>query len=81
MQGKKGASPETTRRIHKKLLKDLAEQRAVLARKQGRPDYNAATCLTAETVRLMEFQLSGKSPPVGVLKGPWQEVCDAHNRA
>ncbi len=64
MQGQKGASLETTRRIHRKLAKDLARHRQLLVRKQQKPGYDAAGCLIAETVQLLERQLSGASPPV-----------------
>jgi hypothetical protein len=76
MQGQKGASLESTRKIYRKMARSLAELRAIVERKRQRPGYDESKCLTAETVALLERQLSGSSPPVGALKGVWKQVCD-----
>lgn len=80
MMGQKGASLETTRRIHRKMAKDLEENRAIVEQKRRRPGYDEAHCLRAEIVRSLEHQLSGESPPVGVLKGVWKQVCEEAKR-
>lgn len=80
MMGQKGASLETTRKIHRKMTKDLAAYRELLQRKQQRPNYNAASCLTAEVVRGLEKQLSGEATPVAILPAIWKQVCREFNK-
>ena len=75
MQGQRGASLATTRRIHRRMRREYERMLGLLAEKRKRPGYFEERCLTAETVRLLERQLSGESTPVGVLPGHWRTVC------
>ncbi len=77
MQGQKGANLDSTRRIWRRMARDLIEHRAIVAAKRARPGYDESTCRRAELVRSIETSLApGSPPPVGVLKGLWAQVCD-----
>lgn len=76
MQGSKGASLSKTRQIWRRMHRDLTEYRELLAAARQRPGYDEAKCRKIEMVRGYEESLAvGSPPPVGVLKGPWQQVC------
>ena len=75
MQGQRGASLGATRRIYRRMRREYERLLVLLAEKRKRAGYCEERCLTAETVRLLERQLSGKSTPVGVLRGNWRTVC------
>lgn len=80
MQGQKGASLQSTRRIYRRTAKKLAAERAHLAAVQARPDdrFKASSVAHAlEMIHMSEEWLSGRSVPVGVLSGLWREVCAA----
>jgi hypothetical protein len=80
MQGQKGASLETTRRIWRNMARKLAEFRAIVEVKRQKPGYDERACRTAELVRGYESELApGSPPPVGVLKGLWKQVCDEYH--
>jgi hypothetical protein len=78
MQGQKGASLKSTRRIHRKLVAELADCRRRLAAGEVRSE--VGRLLLAERVAWAERQLSGASPPVGVRGDVWRQVCDEHRR-
>jgi hypothetical protein len=80
MQGQRGASLESTKKIHRRLILAHRTTAALLERKRSRPGYDEATCLTAECDRMEREWLSGKSPPVGTLRAVWKQVCDDYNR-
>lgn len=78
MQGQKGADLAATRRIYRRMAADLKAARERLAdKRRRRPGYDESACLVAELVRSLEGQLAvGSQPPVGVMRGPWRQVCD-----
>ncbi len=81
MQGKNGASLESTRKIWRKLHRELDAWGPVLWEKRRRPGYDAAKCLTAAVVQILERQLAGEAPPVGVRADFWREVCESERLA
>lgn len=81
MMGQKGASLQATRRIHRRLSAKLAEYRARLAAYRAAGRTGVCVELVEDLVRMAEAELSGGRPPVGVLKGVWEQVCDEARRA
>jgi hypothetical protein len=79
MMGQKGASLQSTRRIHRRTLLKYHEDLSLLAKKRERPGYDAANSLLNDCIRLGEAWLSGESHPVGTLKAVWKQVCDEYN--
>lgn len=82
MQGQRGASLAKTRQIWRRMYRTLVENREIVAAKRLRPGYDESRCLRAELVRDEERSLApGSDPPVGVLAGPWRQVCqEFHDR-
>ena len=77
MQGRKGASLESTRKIHRREVKKWFQTLALLERDVHRPGYVwKANCLRLELARMQWATVTGQSVPVGVLIGTWKQVCD-----
>lgn len=75
MQGQKGASHASTRKIYRRIQKSRNQLAEVQRVKATRPGYNPETCLTAETIRVCDRWLSGERVPVGCLVETWRAVC------
>ncbi len=75
MQGQKGASLTSTRRVHRRLSAKLAGYKERLAAYRAAGKSGISVELVEDLVRMGERELAGESVPVGVLKAVWRQVC------
>lgn len=76
MQGQKGASLASTRRIYRRQAARLAEHKSRLATYRAAGRTGVVIELAEDLVRMGERELAGDAVPVGVLTGLWKQVCE-----
>lgn len=77
--GKPGPSKSKLRAIWRTYRRKLEENRARAEAKRAAGLEPSETLL--DLIRMEEEHTSGRSTPVGIMHGPWREVCDELNRA
>lgn len=74
-EGKMGPKPAKLRAMWRSYKRKRDELAAEVQRRQARPGYDPAKCLTTETVRSYDRTLRGEETPVGVIPSSWLQMC------
>lgn len=74
-EGKSGPNPTKLRAIWRREAKHRDQQRETIADQQRRGVTGISAELARETLDSIERTLTGEAVPVGILAGPWRDVC------